>query len=308
MLGLATVHTSASRLPRRRLRVLGTAIAAAALALSAAAGTALAWDASAFSPADEQLLFTLTNRDRAAAGLNALANDSYLHKKAEWRAKDMGDNGYFSHAIPPDGKKVFAYMQADGYCFSVAGENIGLSTYADDVATNRIETAFMNSSSHRINILGTWARMGVGAYKAADGRKLYTVLFSIPCGVKVPAPTPVTTPTPVTAPTPPRVPTATPAWTPAPTSTATSGTTGPAGPAPSDLPSGSQSPTGTTAAPASPTPHPSVAPSAGPTQGADGATPTATGQVTSLRVHEKERSRSPVESFLDAIFSALFGH
>jgi uncharacterized protein YkwD len=316
MLGLATVHASASRLPRRRLRVLGAAIAAAALALAATAGTALAWDAAAFSPADEQLLFTLTNRDRAAAGLNALANDTYLHKKAEWRAKDMGDNNYFSHAIPPDGKKVFVYMQADGYCFTVAGENIGLSTYTDDVATNRIETAFMNSSSHRANILGTWARMGVGAYKAADGRKLYTVLFSIPCGVTVPAPTPVTTPTPapvptptpVTTPTPAPVPTPTPAWTPAPTSTATTGTTGPAGPTPSDLPSGSQSPTGTaSAAPASPTPHPSSAPSTGPTQGAEGATPTAAAQVTSLRVHERARSQGPLESFLDAIFGALFG-
>jgi hypothetical protein len=43
-------------------------------------------------------------------------------------------------------------------------------------------------------------------------------------------------------------------------------------------------------------------------QAGGSATPTATGQVTSLRVHEKERSRNPVESFLDAIFDALFGH
>jgi hypothetical protein len=212
----------------------------------------------------------------------------------------MGDNNYFSHAIPPDGKKVFAYLQADGYCFTVAGENIGLSTYADDVATNRIETAFMNSSSHRANILGAWARMGIGAYKAADGRKLYAVLFSIPCGVTVPKPTPVPTATPV--------PTPTPAWTPAPTSTATSRATGQAGPTPSDLPSGSQSPTGTASVvPASPTPPPSVASSAGPTQGGDGAIPTAAGQGTSLRVHEEAQSRGPIESFLDAIFGALFG-
>jgi uncharacterized protein YkwD len=252
MLGLATVHALASRPPRRRLRVLGAAVAAAALALAA---NALAWDASAFSPADEQLLFTLTNRDRAAAGLNALANDSYLHKKAEWRAKDMGDNNYFSHSIPPDGKKVFAYMQAEGYCFTVAGENIGLSTYTDDVATNRIETAFMNSSSHRANILGTWARMGIGAYKAADGRKLYTVLFSIPCGVTVPTPTPVKTPAPVVTPTPAPTPTRAPTPTPAPTraaptpaapaSSATSGSNGQAGSPTSDSPPGSQSPTGT---------------------------------------------------------------
>jgi len=46
-----------------------------------------AWATSAFSPSDEQLLFTLTNQDRASAGLNALTNDSYLHKEAEWRPR-----------------------------------------------------------------------------------------------------------------------------------------------------------------------------------------------------------------------------
>ena len=173
------------------------------MALVATAGTALAWDPGTFSSADEQLLFSLTNQDRASAGLNALVNDSYLHKEAEWRAQDMGDRDYFSHQIPPDGNMVFDYMQSDGYCFKVAGENIGLSTYGDDGATTSIETAFMGSPPHRANILGTWAHLGVGAYKAADGRKLYDVLFSIPCGVSVPTPTPVTDPTPAPRPRPP---------------------------------------------------------------------------------------------------------
>ena len=126
----------------RSLRIAGLGLALAALTLVSTAGPAFAWTSSAFSPADEKLLFTLTNQDRASAGLNALVNDSYLHKEAEWRAKDMADRDYFSHQIPPDNKMVFSYMQADGYCFKVAGENIGLSTYGDD-ATTRIDTAFM---------------------------------------------------------------------------------------------------------------------------------------------------------------------
>ena len=161
------------------------AFALAAVTIVSTAGTAFAWDASAFSPSDEQLLLSLTNQDRGKAGLTALVNDTYLHKEAEWRAKDMGDNNYFSHQIPPSNNEVFTFMQSDGYCFKSAGENIGYSTYSDDVVTANIEVAFMASPGHRANILGTWAHVGVGAYKAADGRKLYAVLFSIPCGTTV---------------------------------------------------------------------------------------------------------------------------
>ena len=213
MSGFITLSASAVHATVRRVCIAGLALMLAGLGTVATAGPAFAWDGGVFSPGDEQLLFSLTNQDRASAGLNALVNDSYLHTKAEWRAQDMGDRNYFSHEIPPDNAMVFASMQSDGYCFSVAGENIGLSTYGDDVATNRIEAAFMGSTGHRANILGTWAHMGVGAYKAADGRKLYTVLFSVPCGATVPTPPPVATPQPpdpTTAPTPGRTPKPTP--------------------------------------------------------------------------------------------------
>ena len=173
----------------RRLRLGGAALTLAILTIASSGAPVLGWSSSSFSSDDEALLFTLTNQDRASAGLDALVNDSYLHQKAEWRAQDMGDRDYFSHTIPPDNQMVFYYMQQDNYCFKVAGENIGLSTYGDDVATNRIETAFMNSATHRANILGDWQHMGVGAYEAADGRKLYTVLFSTPCSSPKPKPT-----------------------------------------------------------------------------------------------------------------------
>src|ERR1035437_10520701 len=101
MLGFTTLTASASRHSLRSLRIACLSLALAAVAVVGSAGTALAWDASAFSPDDEQLLMTLTNQDRASAGLNALVNDSYLHSKAEWRAQDMGDRNYFSPPIPP---------------------------------------------------------------------------------------------------------------------------------------------------------------------------------------------------------------
>ena len=167
--------------PLIHLRRLGAASFAIVLLSSfyLAAPTA-AWTPGAFSPDDEQLLFSLTNQDRADASLPALAQDNYLHQKAEWRAQDMGERNYFSHQIPPGNKYVFSYMQADGYCFRVAGENLGLSTYGSD-ATTRIETSFMNSLDHKANILGHWTRLGVGAYQGAAGRKFWAVLFSLDC-------------------------------------------------------------------------------------------------------------------------------
>src|SRR5512146_1727628 len=126
MLGRTLLRTHAPASLGRK-RIAGLSFVVAVFAILATAAPVLGWANGSFSPDDENLLFTLTNQDRASAGLNALANDSYLHKKAEWRAKDMGDRNYFSHQIPPDNKMVFDYMQADGYCFKVAGENIGLS-------------------------------------------------------------------------------------------------------------------------------------------------------------------------------------
>ena len=94
---------------------------AASIALPA---TVFAWDPNSFSPADEQLLVTLTNQARAAAGLPALTVDPVLTDMARWRARDMIDKNYFSHSIPPDGRQVFDYLTAAGYCYKVAGENL----------------------------------------------------------------------------------------------------------------------------------------------------------------------------------------
>ncbi len=336
MLGFKNPFATASRLSLRRMRIMGVALALAAFAIASTAGPAFAWDAGAYSPADEQLLFSLTNQDRASAGLNALANDTYLHKEAEWRAKDMADRDYFSHQIPPNNSMVFAYMQQDGYCFKVAGENIGLSTWGADVATNRIEVAFMGSTSHRANILGSWARMGVGAYQAPDGRKLYAVLFSIPCGVVVPTPTPVATPVPpVATPVPPvadptEVPVATPVppvADPTPTPVAAPVTTRKPAPkpvqtarpiaqptssptpAPTDTPASTPSaaPTATTATTATIAPVVTTAPSANPTASPATSTGPQPATITSLRVREKPASQGPLDSLFHSLFGGLLG-
>lgn len=190
---------------------------AAALALTMATpGAVFAWDANGYSPADEQLLVTLTNQARAAAGLPALTVDPALVEMARWRSKDMIERNYFSHSIPPDGKKVFDYLTASGYCFKVAGENLGTNNFPDDIATETIQQGFMDSAGHRANILGaSWKVIGIGAYKGADGKHMWAVLFAETCGATAtPKPTPPPTPKPTSAPTP----KPTPAPTPPPTS------------------------------------------------------------------------------------------
>ncbi len=173
-------NRSGSRQDIRRI-ALGLAIAfgITAMGLLASAGPTYAWDANSFNSSSERELVSLTNQARAAAGLRALKIDSALTSIARWRSKDMIVRNYFSHNIPPSGKMVFSVLDSKGYCYSLAGENIGWNNYPDDVATRTIQRQFMASSDHRGNILGKrWDSIGVGAYKGPDGKKMWTVLFA----------------------------------------------------------------------------------------------------------------------------------
>ena len=182
---------------------------------------ASAWSAGSFSSASESQLLALTNQARASAGLRALRSDSTLVSLARWRSKDMIERDYFSHQIPGVGM-VFDVMSDRGYCFKLAGENIGWNNYPDDVATQAVQTQFMNSAGHRANILGkAWDVIGIGAFKGSDGRKMWTVIFADKCGTTAPKPTAKPTPQPTPQPTERPKPTAkpTPQPTPKPTPT-----------------------------------------------------------------------------------------
>jgi uncharacterized protein YkwD len=257
--------------------------AALALAVSLALllpVTAFAWGSNAFSSSSEQQLFQLTNQARAAAGKKALHWDSKLASLARARAKDMIVRNYFSHQIPPDGHTVFDVMSDDGYCFKLAGENIGWNNYPDDQATAEIQTMFMNSPDHRQNILGpAWDVVGIGAYKGADGKKMWAVVFADKCGtVAGPTPKPVKPkPKPTTKPAPAKArPSAAPS------------------PSPSASPSPSPSPSST----ASPSGQPSPAPS--------GEVAVAGGG--SLRITDPPASQGFFESIAAGIAGLFFGN
>ncbi|HSL76663.1 MAG TPA: CAP domain-containing protein [Candidatus Limnocylindrales bacterium] len=232
--------------PRQLRRIpLGLALLVAVTSLVGLGrpSAVLAWDTGAYSSSSERELIALTNRSRAAAGLRSLKVDRTLTSVARWRSRDMIERDYFSHDIPGYGN-VFKKLDSKGYCYELAGENIGWNTYPDGDATAAIHEMFMDSSGHRRNILNRqWEVIGVGAFKGANGKKMWTVLFADKCGSTArstpkpaakatskpkpkatprpthratprPTPKPTAKPTPKPTPSPTPVPTATPSPTP----------------------------------------------------------------------------------------------
>ena len=312
---------------RRQRRVAHLAAIAALLIAVAFPATVLAgddggsWLPGTFSSTDEALLLKLTNNARASAGLKALKVSSELASRARWRSKDMAVKDYFGHKIPPDGKMVFDYLKADGFCYSVAGENLGTNTFSDDIATETIQQGFMDSSSHRANILGTgWDVIGIGAFEGADGTHFWTILFadltaptwcgSTPTATPrpTPAPTPKPTPKPTPAPTP--RPTPRPATTPRPTTAPTARAT--TAPSPRVLPTLGPTPDGTLEPSIVPDPtaagtlEPTSAPP-DPTATADPGDATAGGDL-GLQVIDSPVSNDLVDTIVGDVAGAFFGN
>jgi uncharacterized protein YkwD len=200
--------TAAPRSARRaRSRVpFGLAIAAAALLAVSSPGVILAWDDYSFSSSSENEMLTLINQARAARGLPALNDNNNLADVARWRSKDMWDRAYFSHSIPsPPGGKVFDELKRRGICYTLAGENIGVNNYPDDVATQTMFNGWMKSDGHRALILGKgFNRIGIGAFKGKGSeypKHYWTAVFTHSCSSS-PNPTPKPTPKPTPTPTP----------------------------------------------------------------------------------------------------------
>jgi uncharacterized protein YkwD len=229
---------SSTRRQPHRLAGLAAVLAITSFVSLGQPRAALAWDSGEYGSASERELIALTNRSRASAGLRSLRVDSTLRSVARWRSQDMIKRDYFSHDIPGYGN-VFKKLDSKGYCFVLAGENIGWNTYPDGEATAAIHRMFMDSSGHRRNILGRkWEAIGVGAYKGPGGKKMWTVLFADKCGSTAKA-----TPKPTVRATPKPKPKATPKPTPRPTPKPTAKPTPAPTPVPTPVPTPTPSPT-----------------------------------------------------------------
>ena len=95
-------------------------------------------------------LLAATNAQRSQNGASALTTNSKLASAAQAKANDMVARNYWSHTTP-DGKDPWVFIDAAGYAYQKAGENLayGFATSNDTII------GWMNSPSHRSNMLDT---------------------------------------------------------------------------------------------------------------------------------------------------------
>jgi uncharacterized protein YkwD len=116
--------------------------------------------------AAEHRLVALVNRDRAAAGLAALAIDARLAEAARAHSRDMAEHEFVAHISPTTGSLVDRVARV-GLVPDLLLENVGRAYSAEDA-----ERGFMSSPGHRGNILDRRARfigIGVAAGRETSG-------------------------------------------------------------------------------------------------------------------------------------------
>ncbi|MEO6010330.1 MAG: CAP domain-containing protein [Vicinamibacteraceae bacterium] len=120
---------------------------------------------------DPRHIVALTNESRRHAGLRPVAVDEKLTAAARAKLFDMLKQDYFDHRTP-DGRQPWAFMQAAGYRFQMAAENLAKG-YDNEPELQR---AWMKSRGHRANILNPqFTEIGV-----ADANGIVVVMFGRP--------------------------------------------------------------------------------------------------------------------------------
>ena len=122
--------------------------------------------------AQEENAYNLLNQDRIANGLSPLALDPVLSEIARAKSRDMHTNGYFAHTSTTYGSPS-QMLTHFGYSFTSVAENI-----AHHATVEKSQAAFMASSGHRTNLLGSqWKKVGIGVWTDSQGFVYVTQLF-----------------------------------------------------------------------------------------------------------------------------------
>jgi hypothetical protein len=117
------------------------------------------------TPDDEVLVIELINASRGEAGLPALDVDFALIVAGRGHSAEMAEAGELYHSTRG---QLASYAEN----WELMGENVGRGPNA-----RAIHDAFMESPSHRDNVLGEFDTVGVGVERAADGTLFVTVIF-----------------------------------------------------------------------------------------------------------------------------------
>jgi uncharacterized protein YkwD len=120
---------------------------------------------------DLRHIVALTNESRHKAGLPPVVVEARLMAAARAKLFDMLKGDYFAHRTP-DGRQPWAFLQAAGYRYQAAAENLAKGYESEP----ELQRAWMNSRGHRANILNpVFTEIGV-----ADANGIVVVMFGRP--------------------------------------------------------------------------------------------------------------------------------
>lgn len=155
----------------RRLAAWIAALVVAATALAAPLHAERRAGRRAATGLDARQILVLTNESRQRAGLPPVVMDERLMAAARAKLFDMLKDDYFAHRAR-DGRQPWAFMQAAGYRFQMAAENLAKG-YDNEP---ELQQAWMKSRGHRANILNPhFTEIGV-----ADANGIVVVMFGRP--------------------------------------------------------------------------------------------------------------------------------
>ncbi len=118
-------------------------------------------ETSFFADLTKITLIGFANNDRENYGFKTLREDPLLAQAARLKAQDMLEKGYFDH-YSPEGISPWYWLQKTGYKYSVAGENLAIGFFDSE----QVHQAWMNSSSHKRNILNPgYEEIGIAVVK-----------------------------------------------------------------------------------------------------------------------------------------------
>ena len=103
----------------------------------------------------------LVNIERAKYNLPALVINARLAAAAQQRAQELLVK--YDH-LRPDGRNAFSILDEYGVTYSQCAENIAIGYSSPGIVVQ----LWMNSASHRANILGEFSQIGVGVVRTED--------------------------------------------------------------------------------------------------------------------------------------------
>ncbi|OIP75818.1 MAG: hypothetical protein AUK48_06740 [Oscillatoriales cyanobacterium CG2_30_44_21] len=114
---------------------------------------------------DDELL-RLTNLERKKLGLAPLKLSAQLKQAAQFHAKDMATNGFFSHT-GLNGSNIGDRAKSSEYRYAAVGENLAAGRATPEGTIRQ----WMNSAGHRANILNNkFTEIGFGYANAPNSR------------------------------------------------------------------------------------------------------------------------------------------